>query len=48
MENDLPQHDLIATCVNAHQYSFVTSVSHREKFSARFKSVFNFVTSEIA
>ena len=42
MEPDLPQHDLIATCVDARQYSFVTFPSHGEKLSARFKSVCTF------
>ena len=42
MEPDLPQHDLIATYLNAREYYFATFLSHKEKFAARFKSVFNF------
>lgn len=47
MEPELPQHDLITTCVNASQYSFVTFPSHKEKFAARFKSVCNFFLQKL-
>jgi hypothetical protein len=43
MELDLPQHDCLAACVIAQQYSSATLVSWRfhsrkQKFAARFKN----------